>query len=358
MNMLQKLRLGFLVGFIVSILLGPASVVVANADAAPPIATFGYSTCGVILRLPADNLGIQVTNNVSVDHVDFWLDGNSNQLLGTRVDSANAYHPQNFNPNDMTDGNHKLYAKAYDTAGNSSLAKAVCGTDHFPFVVAHPTAKFTRASGQTVSGQTNLSLNILASSGYYNQVQFLLNGNVQYQNNQNSKSFQYNWDTSAVANGIYDWTATIKDESGYTATATDDAGNPDLRLIVQNTPLPDNAKICNDELAQINQILSDVVTRSKNRVSYIDAVFKKVTDYYLNQNLKLSEYNALVADVHNKQDIADKTAVDLAAASAISCDKDLHSQIDQFGKALSSYKAAVSEYRKSVQKLIDAMEKT
>jgi len=87
-------------------------------DGTPPTVSLTAPTAGAIVAGPT-TLSATASDNVSVDHVDFRVDGNT---VGTAISSPWTI---NWDSTTVADGQHTITARAVDSAGNTTTSSTV-----------------------------------------------------------------------------------------------------------------------------------------------------------------------------------------------------------------------------------------
>ncbi|HVY36073.1 MAG TPA: Ig-like domain-containing protein, partial [Candidatus Paceibacterota bacterium] len=129
----------------------------APTDTTPPSVSLttpiGASTVSNTITITAT-----ATDNVSVDHVDFYKDSDATPFFS---DTSSPY-TTSFDTTTLTNGTHTFKAKAFDAAGNSATSTAVSVTVSNvitppPDTTAPSVSLTAPTSGATLSGTTTLS---------------------------------------------------------------------------------------------------------------------------------------------------------------------------------------------------------
>lgn len=113
-----------------------------------------------------------------------------------------------------------LRGKSAGLAAGAILIVAACGgdsaTDPPPPDTQPPTVSITGPSAGSVTGQVTISATA-ADDRSVKFVQFLVNGGLVSADS--VAPYEYVWDTSLYAVGIYDWTARAVDGAGHATTS-------------------------------------------------------------------------------------------------------------------------------------------
>ena len=180
----------------------------------------------VTLSSPANNSTVSgkvsvvasASDNVGVARVEYYVNG---VLKATDTSSPYVYL---WDTTALATGNYTLLAKAFDAAGNSgqsSGVNVVVVTD-----TSAPTVSLTTpANNATLSGIVTLKA-VASDNIGISTVDFYLNGILLYASN--VAPYNYNWNTSSVANGSYVLTARAYDNSGNSAQ------HPNVSVTVNN----------------------------------------------------------------------------------------------------------------------------
>jgi hypothetical protein len=194
-------------------------VTVSNDTTAPAVS----------IGTPANNatvsgtvhVGATASDNVGVSKVEFYLNGT---LKATVSVSPYTY---TWDTTALANGTYTLTAKAYDASGNVRQSTAVAVTVNNDTTA--PTVSIgTPANNATVSGVIPVSATA-SDNVAVSKVEFFVNGVLGY--TVAASPYLYNWDTSTLVNGTYN----------FTARAYDAAGNVGLAsqvTVTVNNPLP------------------------------------------------------------------------------------------------------------------------
>lgn len=194
-----------------------SNVVTPPADTTAPSVSMTAPTTGATISGVA-TISASATDNVGVDHVDFYR--------GTTLIGADATSPYSI-PWDTTmvaNGTYSLSAKAYDAVGNSasssSVSVTVSNTVTPPADTTAPTVSMTTpTSGSTVSGAVTLGANASDDTGVV-KVSFYRGSTLIDTDTTGPSSFAVLWDTTTVANGTYSISAKASDAAGNVGTSS------------------------------------------------------------------------------------------------------------------------------------------
>lgn len=182
-------------------------------DTTKPTVSITSPTSGAIVSGKV-NVTANASDNVALAKVDFMLDGAT--LIGT---DSSAPYSVSWDTSKLS-GMHTLTAVATDTAGNTTTSKADNVT------IADSTAPSVSISSPTTNSvlKGKLSTTALASDNVaVSSVQFKLtypDGTIASLGPLLKTSpYNYNWDTTGLANGNYKLTAVATDTAGNTATS-------------------------------------------------------------------------------------------------------------------------------------------
>jgi len=150
-------------------------------------------------------VSVNASDNVGVTKVEFYVNG---LLKGTDTASPYAF---SWDTTSLAAGTYTLMAKAYDAAGNvnqsSSTVNVVKDT------IAPAVTMTSPANNATLSGTVTVSSSASDNVGV-TLVEFYSNGVLLYASN--VAPYNYNWDTTKVANGNYSLYSIAKDNAGNT----------------------------------------------------------------------------------------------------------------------------------------------
>jgi hypothetical protein len=225
-------RLGALVSS--AFALGGGLLAAAPAHAAdttaPSVAFRAPAPGGVVSGTYFNNTAISATatDDVGVDHVDFFADG---QFVNRE---RSAPYTGNWDTTTVPDGRHTLTATAFDAAGNSRSASVEVEVRNG----AGPTATWKApTNGQVVSGNLNggtaCEATATSPGSSVRKVEFLLDGELL--NTEVSAPYTCYFDTRKVADGAHVLGAKVTDAAGKVSTSS-------ITVTVRNgttTPQPD-----------------------------------------------------------------------------------------------------------------------
>jgi hypothetical protein len=146
----------------------------------------------------------QASDDVSVNRVEFFLDGN---LMGTRTSGTYSWY---WRTEDSPNGSHVLTAKAYDGDGNVTTSAPVSVTVDNDYVA--PTVSIT--SPTQGAGLTGMASIEVAASDDRSVESVYLYVDGTYIQALYSAPYVLNWDSHAVPNGTHTLTAKAWDEQG------------------------------------------------------------------------------------------------------------------------------------------------
>ncbi|BCS54949.1 DUF4082 domain-containing protein [Geobacter sp. SVR] len=185
------------------------SNIVSVAEAtAPSVSITAPANSAVIAG--TTSVTLNASDNVGVSKVELYVDG---VLNGT--DTATPYL-FSLNTLQMAVGQHTLLAKAYDAAGNvgqSSSVTVTVATDTTP-----PTVSITSpAANAVLSGTASVQAAAADNIGVA-KVELYLNGTLYA--TYGSAPYAFSWNTTSVANGVYNLTAKAYDAAGNSTQST------------------------------------------------------------------------------------------------------------------------------------------
>ena len=149
------------------------------------------------------------------------------------------------------------------------------------------------------------------------------------------------------------------EDSSKTTGMTDREDNPngEMRKEVRREKLDDKKKaLCESRLTIVNKSMGDVVTRSQSHFNRITDVYNKVTKFYADKGLTVSNYAALVAKVEAAKTAASTADTNLAAAPKLSCGSDgPKADMQAFRNKRLDKVEAFGAYRDAVKSLVKAV---
>jgi O-glycosyl hydrolase/predicted secreted protein len=175
----------------------------------------------VLLTAPANGatvsgsvlMSASASDNVGIVGVQFRVDG-----VNTGTEDTRAPYSRTWDASTASSGTHLLTAVARDAAGTSTTSPVVSVTVNNSDTVS-PTVSFTSpASGATVSGTVAVSASATDNVGVVG-VQFKLDGN-NLGSEDTVSPYSVSWATTGTTNGTHQLSATARDASGRTGTAT------------------------------------------------------------------------------------------------------------------------------------------
>ncbi len=173
-----------------------ATISTAQVDNIPPTVTILYPPAGAIIE---DTIIVvaEANDNVSVTNVEFYINGN---LAGTDNSSPYEYiwDTSSLQPGSV----HTLYAKAYDSVGNSGQTALQTATissaqvDNIPptVTILYPPAGATYSDGDIIT----ITADVVDNVGVQ-KVEFYIDGELL--STDPSTPYQYDWDTTGYGNG-------------------------------------------------------------------------------------------------------------------------------------------------------------
>ena len=158
-------------------------------------------------------VNINASDNIGVTKVEF--------LVNNALQDSDTVAPYSFNWNTTTviNGVYSLTAKAYDAANNVATSSTVTVTVNNPLPdTTAPTVSITNPSNNvSVSGSVLVAASANDAVGV-TRVDFYLNGTLRA--SVNTAPYNFNWDTTAVANASYALTSKAYDAAGNVGTST------------------------------------------------------------------------------------------------------------------------------------------
>jgi len=153
---------------------------------------------------------------------------------------------------------------------------------------------------------------------------------------------------------------TEPEKTETTEAATEDkADNPrgELRHEMTREKLDDKKKaVCESHQSAVNTAMMDVVTRSKNHLDRITAIYTMTTKFYVDKGLSVSNYDALVATVDAAKTAAIAANSELTSTPQFSCTSDgPKADIQAFRNKRLDKVDAFGVYRDAVKALVKAV---
>ena len=180
------------------------------------------------------------SDNVGVAGVQFLLD---DVPLG--VEDAVAPYSVLWDTTPLANGSYELTAVARDAAGNVTFSEVINVTVAHPDVTAPIVSITAPANGATVDGNLAITADATDNVGVAG-VRFLLNG-ASLGDEDTTAPYSITWDSTTVANGMYQLAARARDSAGNSSTSaamTVTVNNPDVTApTVSMTAPADNATV-------------------------------------------------------------------------------------------------------------------
>ncbi|HEY0964926.1 MAG TPA: hypothetical protein VGE13_00420 [Candidatus Saccharimonadales bacterium] len=116
-------------------------------------------------------------------------------------------------------------------------------------------------------------------------------------------------------------------------------------------------EICEKREQRINTILTHGVERSKKHMAVFDKISERVQAFYTKKNLSADGYDAAVATVNEKRELA-VTAIETSAATTFDCDTTDASHPGQtVREEAKTRRTALKDYRSAIKDLILVVKK-
>lgn len=212
------------------------------------------------------------SDNIGVTSVEFYQNGN---LIGT---SNSAPYTFNWNTSSLVQGDtYVLSAKAYDSAGNSTISPNVTAT--IKDIISPTTSIISPTSGSTVTGTVQISANASDNLGV-SKVDFYSNGSLL--GSSTFAPYTFSWDTSGLAQGAtYALTTKTYDNAGNTGTSSSvNVTIKDITAPTVNITSPaNNSKVTRSSRVTISATASDNIGVNK-------------VEFYVNNSLKCTDTTA------------------------------------------------------------------
>lgn len=200
--------------------MGLPTGVIASApgggDTTPPTVSITSPTNGTSFTKGASlPILVNASDNIGVDKVELLVNGS----LNTTITHSPFNHT--LDTSNWATGTHTVRARAYDTAGNSTLSTQVSITiTSTPTDATPPTVSVTApTAGQTVSGTFSVSATASDTSGI-SGVSFHLDGNSTAFAIDTSSPYSISWNSADASNGAHTITAKATDGAGNVGTSS------------------------------------------------------------------------------------------------------------------------------------------
>lgn len=189
---------------------GSLTVTVVNDTTVPTVSINSPSAYATVSGTVAVTAG--ATDNVGVSMVEFYRNG----TLQAAVNAPP--YSYNWNTVNSTNGSYILSAKAYDAAGNigqsTNVSVSVINDTAPPIISIN-----SPIDNATLSGTVAVTATASDDLGV-SKVEFYVNGGLT--STSSAAPYSYNWDTTSVANGLYNLVAKAYDSKGKVAQANID----------------------------------------------------------------------------------------------------------------------------------------
>ncbi len=200
-------------------------------DTQNPTVSISNPTSGSIVSGSSVALSANASDNIAVAGVQFRIDG-----INIGTEDAIAPYSTTWDSTGVINGTHTITAVARDATGNSATATGVVvtvsnGTIPTPDV-ANPIVSVTIPVNNTVVSGSSVALSANASDNVgVVGVQFRIDGiNVGVEDT--IAPYSITWDSTGVANGIHQITASARDAAGNSATTSN------VSVTVNNVAIP------------------------------------------------------------------------------------------------------------------------
>lgn len=168
-----------------------------STDATPPTALMTYPLAGQVV-FDTVQVTVEASDNKGVALVEFYVDG-----VLKSTDTASPYQ-FNWDTDPYADGgNHSVYAKVYDLAGNTTtttITTVTVSNKNSSDVTPPEILLLYPVSASTVSGIVNIVADATDDQGVA-QVEFFIDGVSSHIDDDGSDSWSFNWNTAPKADG-------------------------------------------------------------------------------------------------------------------------------------------------------------
>ena len=173
----------------------PITVLVDNQDNVFPEGTIMSPVAGQIVQGLVD-IGVVATDNVAVDHVEFYLDGN---VIDSDPGAPYTYSWDTTEAEE--DAGHSITVIIEDTNGNrTTLPTIIVTVNNLPDIeTTPPIVSITNpVSGQTVGGVVTIQISATDNAGI-DHVNIFVDGTLV--STDTDYPYTYDWNTTALSNG-------------------------------------------------------------------------------------------------------------------------------------------------------------
>jgi hypothetical protein len=215
---------------------------------------------------------VAASGSSTATRVELLLDGS---LVATVNDAAATY---TWDTTTAANGPHQWVAKAYDNFGQTATSSAVDVTVNNPVPPPPLSVTITQpTSGTTVKG----TVTVAVASSTATSIDLMFDGVVV--DRVAGASASYEWDTTAVTNGLHRWTAEASDDFGQTAESAP------VDVTVSNPPPPDTTPPVVTLVEPINAVRKAKVTLT---ATASDAVGVVKVEFYVNTTVQCTDTTA------------------------------------------------------------------
>lgn len=182
-------------------------------DRTAPTTSLTYPTLGTYIR-GIVNVSANASDNYVIDRVEFYRD--TNIYYGTSYSSPYSY---SLNTTSLPDGNHSLFVKAFDKAGNQGSSSSVSITvDN-----TNPAVTLTApVNGATLTGPTTLTATA-SDNVFLDQVEFYRDGLLIGVDT--SSPYSLSWNPGTTTDGSHSFYARALDHAGNSAQSVTNTAN-------------------------------------------------------------------------------------------------------------------------------------
>jgi hypothetical protein len=203
----------------------PVITVTVAADDTPPVVSIINPPNGQIVSGNV-NIVAEATDDNGVERVEFYINGVLEQSVTTTP------YSYLWNTNQVTAGDHNIYAKAFDLNNNSAVSPVITVTVDTTIDDTPPVVNIINPpNGQIVSGTVNIFAEA-TDNIQVNRVEFFIDGTLE--NTSTSPPYDYSWNTALVDTGIHNIFARAYDPSNNSAIS------PVVTVTVVQTSLTSN----------------------------------------------------------------------------------------------------------------------
>ncbi len=193
----------------------------------PPVVSFSKPANGAVVDKTFD-VEIQASDDKGISKVELYVNSTSNDPIKTWTSSP---YTITLDASNASEGDYKLIAIAYDTAGQTSQAEITITVKHGsePSDNTPPSVSITSPqNGQVVSGNITVEVAASDSESGISKVELYVDGNKVGEDT--SAPYNFSIDTTTLSDGQHTLVAKAYDTAGNIGTSSE------ISITVDNTP--------------------------------------------------------------------------------------------------------------------------